>query len=138
MRSPDIQEACRMQPGGTSLPPEYLDRLTDAIVSLEYYIETLQAGRSDPWYMLDNARTCLDALARALERVLPTVAPVSAGTFAKTLRIMPLQSIDTAETVGGTTDVRKVETKIAVEPPMLAAVTAASIAARRYLAPTRT
>ena len=52
-----------MQPGGTNLPPEYLDRLADAIVSLEYYIETLQAGRSDPWYMLDNARTCLDALA---------------------------------------------------------------------------
>src|SRR6185312_11748764 len=40
-----------MQPGGTSLAPEYLDRLADAIVSVEYYIETLQAGRSDPWYM---------------------------------------------------------------------------------------
>ena len=51
-----------MQPGGTALAPEYLDRLADAIVSLEYYIETLQAGRSDPWYMLDNARACLDAL----------------------------------------------------------------------------
>ena len=58
-----------MQPGGSGLAPEYLDRLADAIVSLEYYIETLQAGRSDPWYMLDNARTCLDALARAPERV---------------------------------------------------------------------
>src|SRR5579863_1573738 len=62
-----------MQPGGVALPPDYLDRLADAIVSLEYYIETLQAGRSDPWYMLDNARTCLDALANAPERVLPTV-----------------------------------------------------------------
>ena len=44
-----------MQPGGMPLSGAYLDRLADAIVSLEYYIETLQAGRSDPWYMLDNA-----------------------------------------------------------------------------------
>ena len=44
-----------MQPGGMALSGAYLDRLADAVVSLEYYIETLQAGRSDPWYMLDNA-----------------------------------------------------------------------------------
>ncbi len=31
-------------------------------MSLEYYMETLQAGRADPWYMLDNAQTCLQAL----------------------------------------------------------------------------
>ena len=36
-----------------------LDRLADAIVSIEYYMETLQSGRSDPWYMLDNAERCL-------------------------------------------------------------------------------
>ncbi|MBM4196747.1 MAG: response regulator [Gammaproteobacteria bacterium] len=40
-----------------------LDRLADATVSLEYYLETLQAGRSDPHYMLDNAERCLDGLA---------------------------------------------------------------------------
>jgi len=80
-----------MQPGGVALPPDYLDRLADAIVSLEYYIETLQAGRSDPWYMLDNARTCLDALAHAPERVLPTVTPVETtpATYARTLLIAP-------------------------------------------------
>ena len=44
-----------LQPGGTAVPPNYLDRLADAVVSLEYYMETLQAGRTDPWYMLDNA-----------------------------------------------------------------------------------
>jgi chemosensory pili system protein ChpA (sensor histidine kinase/response regulator) len=65
-----------MQPGGTTLAPEYLDRLADAIVSLEYYIETLQAGRSDPWYMLDNARACLDTLKRAPERVAPPTVPL--------------------------------------------------------------
>ena len=51
-----------MQPGGRALSRAYLDRLADAIVSLEYYIETLQAGRSDPWYMLDNAQACLEVL----------------------------------------------------------------------------
>src|SRR5579863_626225 len=104
-----------MQPGGVALPPDYLDRLADAIVSLEYYIETLQAGRSDPWYMLDNARTCLDALAHAPERVLPTVPPIdSAAAYAKTLLITPqAQSTDT-------TDMRHLPPALA-EPPVLAA-----------------
>jgi chemosensory pili system protein ChpA (sensor histidine kinase/response regulator) len=43
-----------------------LERLADAIVSLEYYMETLQAGRREPGWMLDNATRSLDAL------VLPT------------------------------------------------------------------
>lgn len=43
-------------------PSQRLDRLADAIVSIEYYMETLQSGRSDPWYMLENAETCLYAL----------------------------------------------------------------------------
>ena len=49
-----------------------LERLADAIVSLEYYMETLQAGRREPGWMLDNAARCLDAL------VLPPVL-LSAG-----------------------------------------------------------
>src|SRR5512138_1714805 len=44
---------------GLTLPQEAVDRLADAIVAVEYYMETLQAGRADPWYMLDNAETCL-------------------------------------------------------------------------------
>ncbi|HXS79634.1 MAG TPA: Hpt domain-containing protein [Gammaproteobacteria bacterium] len=47
---------------GTKLKPEYLERLADAIVSVEYYLETVSAGRTDPWYMLDNADRCLDLL----------------------------------------------------------------------------
>ena len=39
-----------------------LDLLADAIVSLEYYLETLQAGRKEPLYMLENANGCLKAL----------------------------------------------------------------------------
>src|SRR3984885_5763213 len=105
-----------MQPGGTSLAPEYLDRLADAIVSLEYYIETLQAGRSDPWYMLDNARTCLDALKRAPERVAPpTVSAATSGSYAKTLLIDR-----TPPASGDTTDIRRLELA-STSPPLLAA-----------------
>ena len=78
-----------MQPGGMPLSGAYLDRLADAIVSLEYYIETLQAGRSDPWYMLDNAQACLEVLKREPEQVVPTVPAVSAANYARTLRIGP-------------------------------------------------
>ncbi len=78
-----------MQPGGPPLPTAWLDRLADAIVSLEYYIETLQAGRSDPWYMLDNAQACLEVLGREPEQMVPTVPPVGAGSYARTLRIPP-------------------------------------------------
>jgi len=49
-------------PGSLSRSDEYVDRLADAIVGIEYYMETLQAGRGDPWYMLDNAERCLVAL----------------------------------------------------------------------------
>jgi len=66
-------------PAGTKLKPEYLERLADAIVSVEYYMETVSAGRSDPWYMLDNADRCLDLL-----ETLPvkTPAPVAAAPAA--------------------------------------------------------
>jgi chemosensory pili system protein ChpA (sensor histidine kinase/response regulator) len=49
-------------PGSLSRDDEYIDRLADAIVGIEYYMETLQAGRGDPWYMLDNAERCLASL----------------------------------------------------------------------------
>ena len=42
-----------------------LDLLADAVVSLEYYLETLQNGRREPLYMLENAQTCLRALREA-------------------------------------------------------------------------
>ena len=103
-----------MQPGGVALAPDYLDRLADAIVSLEYYIETLQAGRSDPWYMLDNARTCLDALAHAPERVLPTVGPAdgAAVAYTRTLLIAP---------TAASTDSADPRRMTVPEPPVLAA-----------------
>ena len=67
-----------MQPGGSSLTAHAMDRLADAIVSIEYYMETLQAGRSDPWYMLDNAETALKAVEAQPVREIPVVAPAGA------------------------------------------------------------
>jgi chemosensory pili system protein ChpA (sensor histidine kinase/response regulator) len=77
-----------MQPGGAAaLTGGRLDRLADAIVSLEYYMETLQAGRSDPWYMLDNAQACLDSLEAQPAPAVPTVAPLEQSSFAQTVQI---------------------------------------------------
>ena len=52
--------------GPSRLTQKETDRLADTIVSIEYYMETVKAGRSEPWYMLDNAEACL-AVLRDLE-----------------------------------------------------------------------
>jgi len=57
--------------GPGRLTQKETDRLADAIVSIEYYMETVKAGRSEPWYMLDNAEACL-AVLRDLEKRLAT------------------------------------------------------------------
>jgi chemosensory pili system protein ChpA (sensor histidine kinase/response regulator) len=57
--------------GPSRLSQKETDRLADAIVSIEYYMETVKAGRSEPWYMLDNAEACL-AVLRDLEKRLST------------------------------------------------------------------
>ncbi len=82
-----------MQPGARALPVGFMDRLADAIVSVEYYMETLQAGRSDPWYMLDNAQACVQALEQQQTPSVPTVPAMDPSAFAKTVQI---------STVGGT------------------------------------
>ena len=76
-----------MQPGVHVLPPGFIDRLADAIVSVEYYMETLQAGRSDPWYMLDNAQACVQALEQQPTPAAADGAAARAGAYAKTVQI---------------------------------------------------
>jgi len=76
-----------MQPGIHVLPPGFVDRLADAIVSVEYYMETLQAGRSDPWYMLDNAQVCVKALEAQPTPSVPTVEGVDPNAYARTVAI---------------------------------------------------
>jgi chemosensory pili system protein ChpA (sensor histidine kinase/response regulator) len=76
-----------MQPGGRALSVGSLDRLADSIVSVEYYMETLQSGRSDPWYMLDNAESSLRALESEPMPVAPTVEAFAPGSFARTVQL---------------------------------------------------
>jgi hypothetical protein len=77
----DLVIACGVESmsrvGSLSRNDEYVDRLADAIVGIEYYMETLQAGRGDPWYMLDNAERCLAAL-DGLRAAAPGGAPRAA------------------------------------------------------------
>ncbi|HEV2110706.1 MAG TPA: Hpt domain-containing protein, partial [Gammaproteobacteria bacterium] len=48
---------------GKGVPPQNeLDRMADAIVSMEFYLETVQQGRGNPLSMLDNAEACVAAL----------------------------------------------------------------------------
>ncbi|MDX1561493.1 MAG: Hpt domain-containing protein, partial [Gammaproteobacteria bacterium] len=55
----------RLSAGSKALKPSLIERLADAIVSIEYYMETVALGRADPDYMLDNANRCLDVLEEA-------------------------------------------------------------------------
>ena len=110
-----------MQPGVRALPPGFLDRMADAIVSVEYYMETLQAGRSDPWYMLDNAQACVQALEHTATPAVPTVPPLDPSTFAKTVQI---------STVGGTV--------VDVGDPSAATHVGANVDAPPVLSPSRT
>ncbi|HEY0686942.1 MAG TPA: Hpt domain-containing protein [Steroidobacter sp.] len=74
---------------GMTLPQEAVDRLADAIVAVEYYMETIQAGRADPWYMLDNAETCLRFLAET--QPIPRIEAFGGATsdHARTVVIEP-------------------------------------------------
>jgi chemosensory pili system protein ChpA (sensor histidine kinase/response regulator) len=91
-----------MQPGVHVLPPGFIDRLADAIVSVEYYMETLQAGRSDPWYMLDNAQSCVQALEQQETPPPPTVPPLEPSAYAITVQIPSVR-------VAGAPDARAVK-----------------------------
>jgi len=45
---------------GTGMPTQNeLDRMADAIVSVEFYLEAIQQGRGNPLSMLDNAEACV-------------------------------------------------------------------------------
>jgi len=68
--------ATRLAPSGATFKPEHLERLADSIVSVEYYMETVSAGRSDPWYMLENAERCLSLLEKLpVVKTAPRPAP---------------------------------------------------------------
>ncbi len=98
-RAVELMDAIGMQvrkliePGAPPPDPIRLERVADAIVSIEYYMETLQNGRTDPWYMLDNAEMCLKTLADedTLSRV-PNLA-LTSSEAAKTMKLDPADTI---------------------------------------------
>ena len=79
---------------GDAVPSQpALDRLADAIVSIEFYMETIQSGRSDPMYMLDNAEGCLAALdAIPREPIVPPSTAVGEGAETVNLAAMLRES----------------------------------------------
>src|SRR5580698_5357287 len=98
-----------IEPGAPAPDALRLERVADAIVSIEYYMETLQNGRADPWYMLDNAEMCMKALAEEGPSRVPNVE-MPAGDAAKTVRIDS-------------------EVTMAIEPPMDAQIATQPIVA---------
>jgi len=77
-----------IEPGAATPDALRLERIADAIVSIEYYMETLQNGRNDPWYMLDNAEMCIKALAEDRTPRLPAAAG-SGSDAGETAQLLP-------------------------------------------------
>ncbi len=79
--------------GVTRLTQRETDRLADAIVSIEYYMETVKAGRTEPWYMLDNAEACLGVLRDVEHRLAQEeVAPAMVDATVK-LQVADIEKI---------------------------------------------
>src|SRR5271157_2205163 len=77
-------------PGAPAPDATRLERVADAIVSIEYYMETLQNGRTDPWYMLDNAEMCLKTLTDEAPSRVPDLN-LSSSESAKTMKLETLK-----------------------------------------------
>ena len=81
-----------IEPGAPAPDAIRLERVADAIVSIEYYMETLQSGRNDPWYMLDNAEMCIKTLADEAPSRVPNIS-ISGSEAAKTVKLDPVETI---------------------------------------------
>jgi chemosensory pili system protein ChpA (sensor histidine kinase/response regulator) len=81
-----------IEPGAPAPDAIRLERVADAIVSIEYYMETLQSGRNDPWYMLDNAEMCIKTLAEEAPSRVPNIG-ISSSDAARTVKLDPAETI---------------------------------------------
>jgi chemosensory pili system protein ChpA (sensor histidine kinase/response regulator) len=81
-----------IEPGVPAPDAIRLERVADAIVSIEYYMETLQSGRNDPWYMLDNAEMCIKTLADEAPSRVPNIS-ISSSDTAATVKLDPADTI---------------------------------------------
>jgi chemosensory pili system protein ChpA (sensor histidine kinase/response regulator) len=97
-RAVELMEAIGAQvrrlidPGAPAPDAIRLERVADAIVSIEYYMETLQSGRTDPWYMLDNAEMCIKTLEDEAPSRVPNIG-VSSSDAAQTIKLDPAETI---------------------------------------------
>jgi len=89
-----------VQVGQESVDMNQFDLLADAIVSLEYYMETLQAGRKEPVYMLDNARDCLEAMRELGRTPVPKAAEIDVSGLATTVHISEYEPTMVASRTG--------------------------------------
>src|SRR5271170_6705565 len=87
-----VQVRKLIEPGAPAPDAIRLERVADAIVSIEYYMETLQSGRNDPWYMLDNAEMCIKTLADEVPSRVPNIS-ISSSDAAKTVKLDPAETI---------------------------------------------
>jgi chemosensory pili system protein ChpA (sensor histidine kinase/response regulator) len=85
-----------VRPDEHSLSPPRLDRLADAVVAIEYYMETLQAGRADQWQMLDAAEARLAEMEPAPARV---VSLPGSGPAYQQLEVPPAAQVAPAAVV---------------------------------------
>jgi chemosensory pili system protein ChpA (sensor histidine kinase/response regulator) len=87
-----VQVRKLIEPGAPAPDALRLERVADAIVSIEYYMETLQSGRNDPWYMLDNAEMCIKTLADEATSRVPSIE-IAPDEAAKTIKLDPVETI---------------------------------------------
>ncbi len=89
-----------VRPDASALAPQRLERLADAIVAVEYYMEMLQAGRPDPWQVLESAEGCLVDLEQPASKVVSLhpsrEAEVEAGPSLGQQESVPLQASEPA------------------------------------------
>ncbi|HXW10968.1 MAG TPA: Hpt domain-containing protein, partial [Steroidobacteraceae bacterium] len=111
-----------VRPDPATLAPARLERLADAVVAVEYYMETLQAGRADQWQMLEAAEARLAELEPTGARVLPWREPAAPAEAAvdRTQRIVPLPAAEPSTGHAG-------RPATAPPPPVTAATTPTTV-----------
>ncbi|MFQ5609670.1 MAG: Hpt domain-containing protein, partial [Woeseiaceae bacterium] len=105
--------------GPSQLTQKETDRLADAIVSIEYYMETVKAGRSEPWYMLDNAEACL-AVLRDVEHRLEQEEPKAEEPMVATAK-MEVADIEAALADHPDADLPTLQSTEVIPLPVIAA-----------------
>jgi chemosensory pili system protein ChpA (sensor histidine kinase/response regulator) len=115
-----------VRPDAGTLAMPRLERLADAIVSVEYYMEMLQAGRPEPVAMLDHAADSLAGVESAAGKIVSLRPRTEAETPSVAALAPPAPQAPQAPIPGAV----EPPSAAAVEPPQAeAAVTASASAA---------